>query len=332
VPERVLITGATGFVGSHIARAFAGAGYEVRCGVRASSSARWISDLERVPLDMVGRAEDFSLAVRNIDLVVHAAGITSARRAEDYHAVNAGGTRKLAAAALEAGVRRFVLISSLAARGPDNKSGGDHPESAYGRSKLEAEAYLRGYEDPLEAVVLRPAGVYGPRDTDLLPLFKMASAGWLLLPSTANVLQPVYAGDVASAALAAARKAPGFGPFPVAEAARYTWEEVVAGLERALGRNVRAVRVPAAAFTLAGRAAEWAARPLSAVPVFDERRGRDLALRTWTCDTSATERALGWRAEVPLLDGLERTARWYRQAGWLREVAAQNPICFRGGI
>jgi nucleoside-diphosphate-sugar epimerase len=319
LPERALITGASGFVGSHIARTFAGAGHEVRCGVRASSSARWIPGLERVPLDMTGRAADFSRAVENIDLVVHAAGITRARRAEDYHAVNAAGTQKLAAAALEAGVRRFVLISSLAARGPDDpaKDGRDHPESAYGRSKLEAEAYLRGLEERMEAVALRPAGVYGPRDTDLLPLFKMAGAGFLLLPSGSNLLQPVYAEDVASAALAAAREAPGFGPFPVAEAARYTWGDVVAGLQRAIGRPVRAVRLPAAAFTLAGRAAEWAARPLSAVPVFDERRGRDLALRTWTCDTSATERALGWRAEVPLFDGLERTARWYRQAGWL---------------
>jgi nucleoside-diphosphate-sugar epimerase len=319
LPERVLITGASGFVGSHIAQTFAEAGYEVRCGVRASSSARWIPNLERVPLDMTGRTEDFSRAVKDADLVVHAAGKTRARRTEDYHAVNAAGTEKLAAAALGAGVRRFVLISSLAARGPDDlaRDGRDHPENAYGRSKLEAEAYLRGSDDRMEAVALRPAGVYGPRDTDLLPLFKMADAGWLLLPSGTNLLQPVYAEDVARAALAAAREAPGFGPFPVAEAARYTWVDVVAGLQMALGRSVRTVRVPAAAFTLAGRAAEWAARPLSAVPVFDERRGRDLALRTWTCDTSATERALGWRAEVPLFEGLERTARWYRQTGWL---------------
>lgn len=316
MPDRVLVTGATGFVGSHVAQALVEAGYEVRCGVRASSSTRWISNLpvERVPLDMTGRVEDFSRAVENVDLVVHVAGITRARRAEDYHAVNAEGTQKLAAAALGAGVRRFVLISSLAARGPDGR---DHPESAYGRSKLEAEARLRTVDGQMEAVILRPAAVYGPRDTDLLPLFKMARTGFLPLPSGANVLQPVYAEDVARAALAAARKGGGSGPFPVAEAARYTWEDVVAGLERALGRNVRVVRVPPAAFTLAGRAAEWVAQAFSTVPIIDERRGRDLAARTWTCDVSGTERALGWRAEVSLFEGLERTARWYEQSGWL---------------
>ena len=319
MPDRVLLTGATGFVGSHIAGAFVEAGYEVLCGVRASSDMRWISDLpiERVSLDVKGGAEGLPRAVENADLVVHAAGITRARRVEDYHSVNAEGTRRLAVAAFEAGVRRFVLISSLAARGPDDPTKDDHPESAYGRSKLEAEAYLRSLGGRMEAVVLRPAAVYGPRDTDLLPLFKMANRGWLPLPSGANLLQPVYATDVARAALAAVREPLGFGPFPVAENRLYTWKEVIAGLEKALGRTVRAVRLPAAAFTLACRVAEWAARPFSAVPVFDERRGRDLAVHTWTCDISATERALGWRAEVALSEGLERSARWYGQAGGL---------------
>jgi nucleoside-diphosphate-sugar epimerase len=309
----VLLTGATGFVGSHVARALVEAGYEVRCGVRASSSMRWISDLdvERVPLDLSG---DLSGAVKYTDLVVHAAGITRARHPEDYHAINAAGTRRLAGAALGAGVRRFVLISSLAARGPD---GSDHPESAYGRSKLEAETHLRSLSDRMESIALRPAAVYGPRDTDLLPLFRMARAGWLPIPSGADHLQPVYASDVARAVLAAAHEPASFGPFPVAENALYTWRDAVAGLEEVFGRTVRAVRLPSAAFIVAGRVAERVARPFSAVPVFDERRARDLAVHTWTCDTSATERALGWRAEVPLLEGLGRTARWYRQAGWL---------------
>ena len=321
MPDRVLLTGATGFVGSHIAHAFAEAGYEVLCGVRAASDLRWISGLpvERVPLDLKGRAEDLSRAVENADLVVHAAGITRARRAEDYYSVNAEGTRRLADAALGSGVRRFVLISSLAARGPDDlaKDGSDHPESAYGRSKLESEAHLRSLGGKMETVALRPAAVYGPRDTDLLPLFKLARAGWLPIPSGSNLLQPVYATDVAGAALAAAREPVGFGPFPVAENGRYTWKDVVAGLEKALGRRVRGVRLPATSFTLAGRAAELAARPFSALPVFDERRGRDLAVNTWTCEASPAEEALGWRAEVPLFEGLGCTARWYARAGWL---------------
>ena len=118
--NHVLVTGATGFVGSHVAEAFVEAGYDVRFGARATSDLRWISslDTERVPLDLRGKPEDLSRALRDVDVMVHAAGITRARRMEDYHEVNAAGTERLAAAALEAGVRRIVLISSLAARGP----------------------------------------------------------------------------------------------------------------------------------------------------------------------------------------------------------------------
>jgi nucleoside-diphosphate-sugar epimerase len=319
---KVMVTGATGFVGSHIAEAFVRAGYEVRCGVRASSDTRWISllPIEHVPL-YLDRQEGPTRALEDVEVVVHAAGITRARQTDDYQLVNAGGTARLARAAVEAGVRRFVLIGSLAARGPDATSidGQDHPTSAYGRSKLEAEAYLRALDaGQMETVVLRPAAVYGPRDRDMLPLFKMARSGWLVLPPVPGLLQPVYAADLARAALAAADDGyPGFGPFPIAETTRYTWRDVIAGLEQALGRPIRAIRPPAALFRLTGRAAEVAARVVGLVPAFDERRALDLAVHTWTCDPSRTEKALKWCAEVPLYEGLERTARWYREAKWL---------------
>ncbi|MDQ3862110.1 MAG: NAD(P)-dependent oxidoreductase, partial [Actinomycetota bacterium] len=235
MPERVLVTGATGFVGSHIARAFAEAGREVLCSVRSTSDTRWIDDLatERVLLDLESRGSLVE-AVRGVQVVVHAAGLTRSDRASDYRFVNAVGTRRLAGAAAASGVRRFVLISSLAARGPDasTKAGRDHPVSGYGRSKLAAETYLRDLEGAMEVVVLRPAAIYGPRDKDFLPLFRMARAGLLLVPGSAGPLQPIYVDDVARATLAATGEhGVGFGPFSVAGEQTYSWQDVVTGLK-----------------------------------------------------------------------------------------------------
>ena len=253
--------------------------------------------------------------------MIHAAGITRARSEDEYRTVNAEGTRTVAAAAADAGVGRFVLVSSLAARGPDAPDvaeGVDRPSSAYGRSKLEAETLLRGFGGRMETVALRPAAVYGPRDRDLLPLFKLAArTGWLVIPDGRSGLQPVYAEDAARAALAAAVRPVGFGPFPVAEAVRYSWNDVAAALGSALGRPLRAIRLPAAAFLLAGEAGEKAANLRGAVPFFDARRARDLAVHAWTCDVSGTEKALDWRAKVSLPEGLQRAVGWYRRAGWI---------------
>lgn len=311
-----LLTGATGFVGSHVAEACREEGHRLRCTVRATSDTRWIEGLgvETVEVDLAdpGRLDEVMEGVRT---VVHVAGVTVAADRATFARVNVEGTRSLALAARRSEVRRFVYMSSLAARGPDGAEG---PVSPYGASKRDAEACLRDAAGEMEVVVLRPGGVYGPRDADLLSLFRLADRGWLPAPRGGAPLQPVYAADVADAAVrAAGREAPGFGPYPLAERDRYGWEEVAEGMEAALGRPVRLVEVPGAVFLAAGAAGELVGRALGRTPELDRRQARDLARHSWTCDPSATERELGWRAGVELPEGLRRTASWYRGQGWL---------------
>lgn len=324
---RTLVTGATGFVGSHVAERLSEQGHDLRCTVRATSDLRWLAgvDAETTPADLADAELDLARTLEGVERVVHAAGVTRAARGEVFRRVNASGTRRLAEAARRAGVRRFVFVSSLAARGPDDAEG---PAGAYGRSKRRAEELLRrgaasGVEEAgrgraMEVVVLRPGAVYGARDTELLPLFRLASRGWFPRVASAGEVQPVHVDDVATAAVRAVdADAPGFGPWPVAGPDRRTWPELADELEAALDRELRRVPVPGLLLRAVGAAAEAAARATGRPPAFDRRTARDFSGRSWTCDTTATEEALGWRPRVGLAEGLARTVRWYRRAGWL---------------
>lgn len=312
---RVLLTGGTGFLGSHIAGALVGAGHEVTCSVRRTSDTRWIDLLgvRTVTLDL-GAGEPVPDAIADMEAVVHCGGLTRARSEAEFRRVNADGTDSLARAAARAGARRFVLISSLAARGPDGAGG---PISPYGRSKAAAERALAGAEGDMEGVVLRPGGVYGPRDSDLLPLFRIAAKGWIPVPAGAPPLQPVFAADAAAAALAALTAPRPAGPLPIAHPARHGWPALGLALAEALGVEARIVRVPPALFWTAGLVSEVVSRFTGTPPAMDRRRAQDMSRHRWTADVTPTREALGWEAGVDIRQGLALTAAWYREEGWL---------------
>jgi nucleoside-diphosphate-sugar epimerase len=319
VSSLVFLTGATGFVGSHIAESLRNAGYRVRCAVRVTSDTRWLRDLdvETVTTDLASPLA-VADALSGAEHVVHAAGLTRARRDTEYFAVNADVTEIVAGAAVTAGVKRFVLVSSLAARGPDGSRG---PASAYGASKLEAERRLVAVtkaSGSMQPRLLRPGGVYGPRDTDLLPLFRLAASGFVPVPGVVGRLQPVYAEDVAAAALRAlGESAVEEGPFALGGPEIHTWEEIAQSLGSAVGRTVRPIRVPVGLFLAAGTIGELAAALLRRAPELDRRRARDLTSLDWTCELDPAERELGWRPSVSLQEGLSEAAAWYREMGWL---------------
>lgn len=327
----VLVTGATGFLGSFIAERCSGAGHQVTCTVRPTSNLRWLAEL---PIDKVTcsleRRGEVEQVLAGKDAVIHAAGVTRARKAQTFFDVNTRATRLLAEAAVHAGVRRFVLVSSLAARGPDqaasavdpsdaasSDNGGDNPTSHYGRSKLAAEHELARYADRVETVVLRPAGVYGPRDSDFLTLFGMVRRGWLVVPRRRPVIQLLYVEDAADAALAALTAAPPGCPLPLAEPRAYSQAEFLAALSEAVGATARMIALPSWLFAAAGGASELLSSLTGRPALLDRRRAVDAAVYTWTCETYRAENALGWQATINLADGLKRTASWYRQAGWL---------------
>jgi len=314
---RVFLTGATGFLGSHVAEALVRAGHDLTCSVRKDSRTRWLEPLEvrMTGLDLAtAERGELASALSGHDALIHCAALTRARNEGEFMAVNAGATGRIGAAAVEAELRRMVFISSLAARGPDDSNG---PVSPYGRSKSEAERLLAGLDGALEIVTLRPGGIYGPRDSDLLPLFKMAARGNVVVPRSSRTLQPVYVSDVVSAVVAALAAPVPRAPLPVVHPERHSWESLAGCLGEAVGRRGRVLRIPPAMFWTAGLISEVGARVTGRAPAMDRRRARDLSHYQWTCDVTATRLGLGWEPEVGLHRGLASTAAWYREREWL---------------
>ena len=319
-----LVTGASGFVGSHLVSALAEEQVPVRCLLRASSSRRWLpEDRCQIAFGALDDPRALREALSGVPLVFHLAGITSALSREEYFRVNLGGTRALVEAMREqAPEALLVFCSSLAAAGP--APGGrplvetdpPHPIGPYGESKLAAERLVAG--SGLRHVVVRPPAVYGPRDRDILAVFRLAARGVAPRFGPAEQrLSLVHVRDLAQGLLRAARQGAGRGVFYVSDGEAHSWRAVVGAIASALGRRVRPVRIPLLLAATAAHASRLLSRASGKRPLLTPERVRDLAQADWTCDDSRARAELGYRSHVRLGEGMRETAEWYRANGWL---------------
>jgi nucleoside-diphosphate-sugar epimerase len=255
---RVLVTGAGGFIGSHLCPALAAAGHESRA------------------------------SAQGCDAVVHLANIAHASASPaDLHRVNVEGTIAWANAALAAGARRFVYLSSIKAV---------HPDDAYGHAKSIAEQALLQMEG-LEAVILRPPLVYGPRvKANFLALMRAIDRGWPLpLASIENRRSLVYVGNLVHAILRCLEGAAQGKTYAVSDGAAVCTAELCRAIGRALGRPPRLFPFPPALLGL--------------VP------GMARLVQSQVADDAAIRAELGWRPPFSFEEGLRRTAEWYRAQG-----------------
>lgn len=335
--RRAFLTGATGFVGSHLAEALVGRGVDVRALVRPTSDTRL---LERLGVERVRGtiADDATLAraAADADVVFHLAALTRARSVAAYDRVNAAGTRTLVDALRGGGPRphRIVYLSSLAAVGPcvDGRpvqvQDPPRPLTAYGRSKLAGErAIANATDNGIEAVVLRAPAVYGPGDRDLFRFFRLASYGVLPVPrGPERPVQLLHVRDLVEALIAAATTPGAAGTYHVAEDRSYAWEEVARLIGRAVGRpGASVIRVPPTLVRLAAALGEAAAGTMGRTTIFNRDKARELLAPGWLCETERARRDLGFIASIPLSEGLTETATWYREHGWLRRTPDPIP-------
>jgi dihydroflavonol-4-reductase len=324
-PADVLITGATGFVGLHVAAAFSGRAMRVRALVRSAHRAERLRGLP-VTTQLASLDDQAALvrALAGARVVVHLAALTHARTEAELERVNVAGTRGLLEAMLTAvpRPRRLVYMSSLAAVGPAlhplGRSDPARPLTAYGRSKLAGERVVLSAADALEVVVLRAPAVYGPGDAEILRFFRLAKLGVLPVPAgPPRPLQLVFVRDLAEAVVQAAVQPAARGVYHIAGAESRSWAEVCQLLGRTTGRRVRLLRVPSGLIRGAAAVSEAVAAALGRSSIFNRDKARELLAPGWLCDTEDARRELGFVAGTPLEQGLLETWQWYRNEGWL---------------
>ncbi len=317
---RLFLTGASGFVGYHLAAAFRAARWDVTALVRARSN---VSALQELGVDLaLGELLDagsFSDRVAGSDLVIHCAGLIRAVTVEEYTRVNAEGAGVVAATASRVGVPRFILISSIAARGPLGR-GDSAPVSHYGTSKREGEKRVFERAGAMSVCVVRPPVIYGPRDNGMLAVFKAARRGLFPLYGRGGHRVAIVHVDDLVRAIQLLATCPGdlpAGPFYPEDGTNPSWAELASAFGSALGRKIWRIPLPPFLFQgIAALATGWSLlvrRPV----LFSVDKVREMACPDWTASHKELTRAVGFKPQIPLVRGLGETARWYRRQGWI---------------
>ena len=315
-------------MGSHLVERLLDAGLDVACLMRPTSDRTVLEglDVEHRIADLADE-EALRQAMRGVDYIFHAAGLTRARTPQEYLAVNADGTRRLIQAVLAENVapQRFVYVSSLAAVGPaqspepPDETTEPHPIDGYGASKLAGERVVLAHADRLPVTIVRPPAVYGPRDKNFLPLLR-STLRLGRVPMTGKPSKQaafVYVTDLTEGIRLAAVAPNAVGRTYFIASGNHAMSEVVQAVCAALDMPPRRLRLPSILARLAGEIGQlkWA---ITGKPqIVSRRKVRDMLQPRWTCCWNRARQELGYRQAVDLKEGMRRTAKWYIQQGWL---------------
>ncbi len=327
---KALVTGSTGFIGSHLVEALLDRGYDVRVLLRPSSNAQSLGHLKvEAVRGSFDDAASLEPAVDGVDIVFHCAGVVASKDRAGFFRGNVDSTRNLldAIESVNPGLRRFVHVSSLAAVGP---SPGEHepvdetvpwgPITTYGESKAAAERIVTDRMERVAATIVRPPVVYGPRDVGVYTFFQTVSRGFTpLIGFDRKLVSMIHVEDLVQGFILAAEAEAAEGETYFITSDRfYTWEEVGRATTKLFGRErPRFIRVPHplvfAVAGLSGLIGRFQKKP----PILDFEKGRDITQRYWTCSAEKARRELGFEAAIDIERGVASTVEWYRSNGWL---------------
>lgn len=327
----VLVTGATGFIGSHLAEHLHAKGYKLRALVRASSSNKYIKHL---PIDYVtgdfNDVESLRDAVTGVDYIYHVAGLTAARNREEFFRGNQVATRNLLDATLRwnPDLKRFIHVSTQGVVGPASgpespldESAPFRPLTAYSASKAAAEEEVRMKMREMPLTIVRPPAVYGPRDAEILRFFAMVAKGIApLIGFNRKMVSLVHVGDLVRGFILAGESPRAIGEtYFISSEHFYTWEKVGEITATIFGRQrPRHLRVPHPVIYVAGGLSGFFSRFQKKPSVFNYEKARDITQGYWLCSVEKAKEHLGYRQLISIEEGVAGTVKWYRSQGWLK--------------
>ncbi len=312
---RALVTGATGFVGSHLVDLLLGRGYRVACAVRNARHLRWLAGKSVDLLEV-----DFAKPLRlpEVDVVFHVAGLVMGRTYDEYLAGNRRPSQRMIEAAR---CGRFVHVSSIAATGPGvvDENSECRPISLYGRSKLEGELEVWKHRERIPVTVVSPPAVYGERDAGLLDLYRTVAMGLRPRIGRTKWVSLIHVRDLVEGIVAAAEHSAGAdNVFFLADERPYRMTDLMDSMAMALGRRFSlSLPIPDRVVMFLAGVAEDVGRAVGKKSMFNRDKTRELIQSAWVCSPSKAARLLGWRARTGVEEGLKSTLAWYRQEGIL---------------
>ncbi|MBZ0201646.1 MAG: NAD-dependent epimerase/dehydratase family protein [Ignavibacteria bacterium] len=323
------ITGATGFIGSHLVDELLKKDYKIKCLIRKNSSKKWLEGkpVEYIEGDLFTQSV-LEKALSGVDYVYHVGGVTFAKKKEEFYRGNVEATKSLLDACyrFNPGVKKFVHVSSQAAVGPSfdgkpiDESRDYHPLTTYGRSKVEAEKAVIEYFDKIKCTVVRPPAVYGPRDYAIYEYFKSMNRGLQPLIGFDNKLISLIHGVdlVRGFILAGESDISASEIYFIASEKFYNWRDVGNMTQKLLGRKTVRVVIPHFAVKTTAFFSQvfgvFSSKPI----VLNIEKSRELTQAYWICSIEKAQRELGFKESFTLEEGFRDTIDWYKKEGWLK--------------
>lgn len=323
-----VVTGATGFVGSHLVDYLIEQGHEVRCIVRKSSDLKWLKNKD-VKIFNCGLTdkEELSNVIKDSDYIFHVAGVVKSKTKDGYFKGNVEPTRNILDVCLKDNpqIKRIIIVSSLTACGPSkigepcNEKTKENPITTYGQSKFMQEQLSKSYFDKLPITIVRPPAVYGPRDTEIYLVFKTFQKGLMTLVGfNKKELSLVHVSDLVKGIYLAAVNENSIGKTYFISSDEITnWEIVSNILEKTLNKKAIKVRIPHPIVYSIAAIAQFFSIFSKKPATFNLEKAKDFVQEAWTCDISKAKNELGFQPSFSTESGLRQTIEWYKSENWL---------------